>query len=240
MLTHAYLDPSFIHLEQRLFGMQPSLMFMERFPYLAVSEFFYASYFSYYLMILGVGLALFFRGQAQFFHYISVLSFVFYICCLIYIFTPVVGPRIFYPELSGYHLPPDVLPISMPPFPEAVKAGPFYHIMDWIYAHLEAPGAAFPSSHVAVGLCTVYFAFRYLPRIRYFHLVLALCMCLSTVYCRYHYSVDVMGGIVTVLILVPLGNFLFIKFSHIESEAGLKTTEKSARDLAAAPPYSKR
>ena len=31
----------------------------------------------------------------------------------------------------------------------------------------EAPGAGFPSSHVAVALCTVYFSFRYLRPIRY-------------------------------------------------------------------------
>jgi membrane-associated phospholipid phosphatase len=236
-MTYAgYLDPFFIHLEQRIFGMQPSLMFMARFPFLPVSELFYTAYFSYYLMILGIGLALFFRGHAQFFHYISVLSFVFYTCCLIYIFTPVVGPRIFYPELSGYRLPPGVLAISVPPFPEVVKKGPFYHLMDWIYAHLEAPGAAFPSSHVAVGLCTVYFAFLYLPRIRFFHAGLAALMCLSTVYCRYHYGVDVMAGIVTVLLLVPMGNRLFFQFSHIELEAGSTAAKDSDPGLAARPP----
>ena len=90
-----------MRLEAGIFGLQPSLAFMERLPYLPVSELFYASYFSYYVMIAGVGLALFCRNREQFFHYVSVVSFVFYVCYLIYIFTPVMGPRIFFREIVG-------------------------------------------------------------------------------------------------------------------------------------------
>ena len=76
----------------------------------------------------------------------------------------------------------------------------------------EPPGAAFPSSHVAVALCTVYFSFRYLRPIRYLHLAVAILLCLSTVYCRYHYVVDVLAGLVTAAVLVPIGNWLYFKF----------------------------
>jgi membrane-associated phospholipid phosphatase len=236
MTFAGYLDPFFIRLEQRLFGMQPSLMFMEKFPFLPVSELFYAAYFSYYAMIFGIGLALFIRGRAQFFHYISVLSFILYVCCLIYIFTPVVGPRIFYPELCGFRLSSDALPASVPAFPEAIKAGPFYQLMAWIYSHLEAPGASFPSSHVAIGLCTAYFSFLYLRRIRYVHLVMVIVLSLATVYCRYHYAVDVIGGLVTFLILVPLGNKLFFKFSPAELNGNSGIMEQSKTDFPATPP----
>ena len=219
MLFSGYLDPSFIQLEQRIFGFQPSLAFMEKLPFLPVSELFYAAYFSYYVMIFGVGLTLFFRRRAQFFHYISVMSFVFYVCYLIYIFTPFMGPRIFYPELGAYHLPPEFQPASVPAFPEAIKVGPFYQLMDWIYRNLEAPGASFPSSHVAVALCTVYFSFLYLPRIRHLHLGVAVLLSLATIYCRYHYAVDVVAGVLTALTLVPLGNWLYFKFSFADRGA---------------------
>jgi membrane-associated phospholipid phosphatase len=233
MIFSGYLDPFFIHLEQRIFGLQPSLMLMGKLPFLPVSELFYAAYFSYYVMIFGIGLALFLRGRAQFFHYISVLSFVFYVCCIIYIFTPVVGPRIFYPELCGYHLSPEFLPASVPAFPDAIKPGPFYQLMDWIYSHLEAPGASFPSSHVAIGLCTAYFSFRYLPRIRYLHLVAVILLSVATVYCRYHYAVDVFGGLMTFLLLVPLGNKLFFRFSHAGLDANLGIVEQPKTDFRA-------
>lgn len=212
MLFTGYLDPFFIRLEGRIFGMQPSLAFMESLPYLPVSELFYTSYFSYYVMIVGVGLALFFRNREQFFHYVSLVSFVFYVCYLIYIFTPVMGPRIFYREITDYRLPPEIQPAVVPGFPGAVKVGPFYQIMAWIYRVFEAPGAAFPSSHVAVALCTVYFSSLYLRKIRHAHLAVVLLLCLSTVFCRYHYAVDVVAGAATAAVLVPLGNRLYFKF----------------------------
>jgi membrane-associated phospholipid phosphatase len=65
---------------------------------------------------------------------------------------------------------------------------------------------------VAVALCTVYFSFRYLRPIRYVHLAVACMLCLSTIYCRYHYVVDVLAGLLTVAVVVPLGNWLYFKF----------------------------
>ena len=98
-------------------------------------------------------------------------------------------------------------------YPEAVQAGVFFRLMGWVYRVFEAPGSALPSSHVAVALCTVFFSFRYLRRIRYVHLAVAVLLCLSTVYCRYHYAVDVLGGLVTAAVLIPAGNWLYFKFS---------------------------
>jgi len=99
-----YMDPLVIRWEQALFGCQPSILFMEKLPYVWVSELFYIAYFSYYVMIAGVGIALFIRNRAQFFHFVSVISFVFYICYAIYIVLPVVGPRLFIREIDGYAL----------------------------------------------------------------------------------------------------------------------------------------
>ena len=114
MFVSGHLDPVIIRWEQALFGFQPSMEFMAALPWLPVSELFYASYFSYYVMIGGVGLALFLRRREAFFHYVSVLSFVFYVCYLIYIFLPVIGPRLFSRSLGGFTLPPDVQALVAP------------------------------------------------------------------------------------------------------------------------------
>ena len=187
---------------------------MDSLPWPAVSEVFYAAYFSYYVMVVGVGLALFYRNREQFFHYLSVISFVFYVCFLVYIFVPVEGPRVFFRELEGYRLPADVQPLAAPAFPAAVKAGPFFRIMAWIYRWFESPGAAFPSSHVAAAIGTVCFSFRYLRSIRWPHLVVVVLLCLATIYCRYHYAVDVVAGGLTAAVLVPLGNRLYFKYRN--------------------------
>ena len=76
-----------------------------------------------------------------------------------------------------------------------VQAGLLFKLETWIY-HAEAPGGTFPSSHVAVALCTLYFSWRFIPKIRWIHLIVVILLCAST-YCRYHYVVDVFAGMLT-------------------------------------------
>jgi membrane-associated phospholipid phosphatase len=96
--------------------------------------------------------------------------------------------------------------------PASVQDAVFFQVMGWIYDRFEATGAAFPSSHVAVALCTLFFSFRYLRRVRYLHLVAAILLCVSTVYGRYHYVLDVVAGIAVAALLVPLGDWLYRKY----------------------------
>jgi membrane-associated phospholipid phosphatase len=223
MFCRDYLDPVVAQWEQTLFGCQPSVLFMHKLPYLAVSELFYASYFSYYVMIFGVGLALFLRSRRQFFHYVSVVSFLFYVCYIIYIFLPVIGSRIFFRQVEGYTPPAATQQLAITDaYPEAVQAGVFFRLMKWVYRVFEAPGAALPSSHVAVALCTVFFSFLYLRRIRYMHLGVAILLCLATIYCRYHYAIDVLAGLVTAAVVIPAGNWLYFKFSGRDPEPEIR------------------
>jgi membrane-associated phospholipid phosphatase len=203
MFVRGLLDDFFIGVDQYLFGCQPSIAFMDWLPYVPVSELLYASYFSYYVMIVGIGLILYFQDKRHFFHYVSIVSFVFCICYLIYIALPAVGARVFWAPVDLY---PQQTLVA---FPAAVQRGPFFKIMKFIYRHFEAHGAAFPSSHVAISICTLWFSWRYVPRIRYIHLVVVTLLILSTVYCRYHYIVDVFGGAAAVAILMPLGGTLY-------------------------------
>jgi membrane-associated phospholipid phosphatase len=219
MFFSQYMDAGVIRLEQALFGFQPSVVFMQKLPYLAVSELFYASYFCYYVMIGGVGIALYLRDRRQFFHYVSVISFVFYICYTLYIILPIIGPRVFFYEIADYSLPVELQNLaSSDTYPEAVQTGLFFRVMAFIYRMFEAPGAALPSSHVAIALATVFFSFRYLRKIRYPHLIVAVLLCFSTVYCRYHYALDVAAGVLTAVALVPLGNWLYFRNSPTISE----------------------
>jgi len=217
MILQGYLDGFFGGLDLRLFGCQPSVALMEKAPFLWLSELFYASYFSYYVMIVGVGIALYFSNKKRFFHYVSLVSFSFYVCYLVYIFLPVVGPRLFYAPLDSFSAQRELVaslgatyPIE---FPATVQGGLFFRLMDFIYAHVEAHGAAFPSSHMAIALCSLYFSWRYIPRLRPIHTPAVLLLSISTVYCRYHYVVDILGGAATGLALLLLGEWLYAKFS---------------------------
>ena len=91
--------------------------------------------------------ALFVRNRQQFFHYVSVLSFLFYLCYLIYILLPVAGPPVFFHRSGDYALPQQYQQLaSTDVYPESVQRGVFYRLMGWIYRGFEAPGAAVPTS----------------------------------------------------------------------------------------------
>ena len=101
---------------------------MEKLPWLPVSEIFYAAYFSFYVMVAGIGFVLYFQEERRFWHYVSVVSFVFYGCYLAFIFLPVVGSRVFYAVMPGFdHSQFSFFPLA---FPAAVQAGPLYQIGD--------------------------------------------------------------------------------------------------------------
>lgn len=223
MFFHSFQDAAAIRIDQAMLGFQPGAVLMNKLPWLPLSELLYASYFSYYLMIGGVGLALFFRNRQHFFHYVSVISFVFYCCYLLYIALPIIGPQVLNHEIPGYSLPPELEQFSVSnAYPDAVKAGPFFKIMAWIYQVFEAPGAALPSSHVAIAIGTVFFSFRYLRPIRWLHLAVAVLLCFSTMYCHYHYGIDVLTGVLTAVTLIPLGNWLYSKASQDQPKPDLQ------------------
>ncbi len=212
MFGTGYLDVHFFRLEQWLFGWQPGLELMLRFPARWLAELLYLAYCSFYFMIAGIGLALLVRDRRQFAHFISVISLVLYVCYALYIFLPVVGPRIVDLNLPGVVIPTEWLPTGNYDPPESVQRAVFFQLMGWVYHHFESAGAAFPSSHVTVAICTLYFSFLYLRPIRHVHLVATILLCVSTVYGRYHYVVDVVAGLALAAVLIPLGNRLYFKF----------------------------
>ncbi|MCU0594866.1 MAG: phosphatase PAP2 family protein, partial [Desulfobacterota bacterium] len=97
-------------------------------------------------------------------------------------------------------------------FPASVTSGPFFHVMKFLYGHFESGGGAFPSSHVAAALCVCFFAWRLLPRARYLILTATIALSFATVYCRYHYAVDVFAGVATAAVLIPLGEWLYRRY----------------------------
>lgn len=206
MFATGYWDPAIIRWEARWFGGQPSLEWMERWPYRWVGELLYGAYFSYYAMIAGIGVTLYMRRREAFAHFMTVVSLVFYACYTFYLFCPVIGPRAFYQDWGALGFPAEILPAQVPPVPEAVAAGWFFGVMRIIYELFETQGAAFPSSHVAIAVVTLYFSIRYLPRIAWVHGVAVVLLCISTVYCRYHYLVDVFAGLATAGLLLPVAN----------------------------------
>ncbi len=210
LVVSDYLDPVFSQWEQWLFGCQPSLELMAKWPHPIVSEPLYAAYCSFYLMIVGVAIGLLRQDPKACGEYVTVTALVMYGCYVCFLLLPVVGPRLWYSPPDGWQNATTWS--AIPAFPPAVQAGWCYRLTQWLYA-LEVPGGAFPSSHVAGALCTLHFSWRHFKRFRYVHLLLVAMLCLATVYCRFHYALDVVGGLVAGVVLIRLGCRLNAQFA---------------------------
>jgi len=108
---------------------------------------------------------------------IFTLSFTMLLSYVIFIIFPVKGP-------VDYHS-------TLFPEPNGMVA-----IMDFLYTNGDSDGGAFPSSHVAVSFVILIFVFRHFKEIRWYILPFFLGLMIGTVYCSYHYLIDVVAGFV--------------------------------------------
>lgn len=208
MLQTPRLDPWLLRADHLLFSCQPAEVFPARLAQPWFSELMHLSYLSYYVMVGGLAAWLLLRDIPAFRHFVTVVSLVFYACYTTYLFVPAVGPRVLWadtPERATFvalygHAP---RPTAEPAESEVFRRG-----FAFIEANGEIPGAAFPSSHVVVAFVTAWFSWRYVPRIRWAHLLLAVSILFSTIYTRAHYAVDVVGGLVALALLLPAAQAL--------------------------------
>jgi len=183
-----FLDPLFIHIEETIFGFQPAIVFAQVFPQNWVAEYMHFAYASYYLLFPGLAVFLYLRREKPaFLDYMFSLCATMYVCLLTYILLPVRGAISFGPG--------DI---------QERMSLPFTSIMAWIYRHLEIEGAAFPSSHVAIAAVVLYYTVRYARPAAWVVVPLVVSLIFATVYCRYHYAIDVLAGLTTAAILIPL------------------------------------
>ncbi|MBN2542768.1 phosphatase PAP2 family protein [bacterium] len=175
-----YVDNIVIRWEQAVFGFQPAFEFFKTFHWKPFAEFMGFSYFSYFLLIAFIGLALWIPKKYKIFERsILTLSVTYYFCYLFQIAFPVAGPRLAFPELLGLNLD-----------------GYFFSkIINLIYANFDIEGAAFPSSHCSAATVVMLLCYRYVKWARIPITVLVFSLFLSTVYGRFHYGVDVIAGI---------------------------------------------
>ncbi len=216
MLAFPRLDSWLLRADHAVFGRQVAEAFQPAFPQPFVSELLHLSYLSFYAMVGGVGAWLVVRNRPAFGHFVTVVSLAFYTCYAAYLFVPAAGPRVLYadtPERAQFFTMYGHAPR---PVPANVEAGWCYRALDLIERHAEIPGAAFPSSHVAIAVITAWFSWRYVRCIRWLHLGLALLICVSTVYTRAHYGVDVLGGLLAAGLLFPAAEMAYRRWGWAE------------------------
>lgn len=183
------LDPVVAHWDELLFGGQPSLMFSAHFSQTWLAELMHFSYFSFYLMIFGCCLYIWGKNPDAFQKSLFLISFSFYLYYLIFIVFPVAGPQYYFPS----------------PENEIPKGWLFGSLMHFVHQLGERPTAAFPSSHVGIAALVCYLSYKYARSLFKYLLPLFVLLCLSTVYLKAHYLVDVIGGLMTAPVFGILG-----------------------------------
>jgi len=187
------LDPLLEKIEVAVFGMQPSLEFAIYFSNRLFSELMYFSYFSFFLIILGFTLYMYFKKRDDFNKANFQLSASLYFFYIIFIIFPSAGPQFYFPS------PQNSLP----------EAYVFDEIIHFIQRNAEQPTGAFPSSHVGVSIIILMISRKIAPVFFKVAWPFVALIILSTVYIKAHYAIDVLGGLLIAPFILYLSNILY-------------------------------
>jgi membrane-associated phospholipid phosphatase len=204
VFVHQFLGSYFMNLDVWIFGEFPAFFLRGKQGNAFLDEFFHFFYFSYYLAVPHTGVLLYRKDITLFKSFVFQLSSLFYLCFVIFIFLPVEGPIALRNEY--FH-----------------SGGLFQEIIDFIYLQAEKPGAAFPSSHVAAMVLVAWWGSTHFRRMKIPYWSTCLFMSIATVYCMFHYAVDVIAGLLLGVLAVLAFNRVDIKRYY---EEALQETSK--------------
>ena len=166
----------------------------------AITELFQLAYTSYYFLPIILGIALKIKGtRREFDSALFLIILCFFLSYIGYILVPAIGPRYTMNHLQNIELPGILLRDSI------------NHIIN----HLEGiKRDAFPSGHTAITLVVLYLAYRFQKTLFWIFLPVVFALVISTVYLRYHYVVDVIGGILLFVLTIYIGNKFYNKLEN--------------------------
>ncbi len=178
IIHRGWFDAPLIQFDYAMFGAHPTVWFEQHISYwlTEVMNFFY---FTYWPLIPALALLLWLRNQKQFAEFVFALCLSYIFCYLVFIFFPVEGP---YHTLRALQTVPET------------PGWMFTYLVEFVEKHGRIHGGAFPSAHVTGSFVATIAAYRYSRKLGHAVLMLALGVCVSAVYGRYHYAIDIWGG----------------------------------------------
>lgn len=214
-------DDVLIAADRWLFGVDPTHWLMQ-FSAPWLTEILQIAYTLFYALFLLIGIELYRRDDRAFFHFFMFTCvYGFYLSYVGYFFLPAVGPRFTLHDFSA--LDRDLPGIFLTPYlrwfvniggsvPLGVPNGS---------AIAATQRDVFPSGHTMMTLVLIFMSLRFRIRLRFFIAVTGALLIVATVYERYHYVVDLIGGalfmVVCVLTSGPLYRALRDRCATMES-----------------------
>jgi membrane-associated phospholipid phosphatase len=179
LVVDGWRDSYLLALEARLFHTPPTV-WLNRFASPLLTELMEVGYFSYFLLLMIAGGAVYNRPGKREFRQIMTASVLTYLCCYVFfLLFPTEGPA---HTLARLHTVP-------------LQGGPFHWAVLLIQNHAGVHGNAFPSAHVAAGMVALIFAWKYVPRLGGALTPLVMLLCLGAINDRYHYASDIFAGL---------------------------------------------
>jgi membrane-associated phospholipid phosphatase len=179
-----WFDEYLIRADFALFGVHPTV-WLEQYSSYWLNEYMQLVYTSYYLLTIGFGAYLWMRKKRhEFAVFIASTCVAYYLCYVIFVFFPIESP---------YHTLRHLQQVEL-------TGGPFTAFINLIEKHGRVHGGAFPSTHVAGATVVLISALQFARPVGYWLSALVFSICVSTVYGRYHYVVDVFAGMLMAVI----------------------------------------
>jgi len=184
------IDPWLIRIDYVLLGGYPTVMLEALYTPL-LTDILQLAYSSYYLLPISFGLVLKLRGKEREFNKtVFLILLCFYLSYVGYLLFPALGPRYTMNHLQRFELR------------GLFVAEPIQRILNGLEG---VKRDAFPSGHTAVVLVVSGLAYRFERGFFSLTLPVIILLIFSTVYCRYHYVVDVVGGALLAAITLLVG-----------------------------------
>lgn len=193
-------DQVLIACDRYLFHTDPTIWLMQ-FSSPLVTEILQIAYVSYYLLMITLGVELYARREYQKFSFtVFTITYGFLLSYVGYMIFPAVGPRFTLHEF-------DKLNTELPGIFLTNPLRDFINSGESIPQHIPNPIAfaqrdAFPSGHTEMTLIVIYLACKFKISSRWWLYVFGTLLIISTVYLRYHYITDLLGGALVMIFTI--------------------------------------
>jgi membrane-associated phospholipid phosphatase len=185
-------DELLIRSDRFFFHTDPTVWIFQ-FAHPFLTELLQVAYVSYYFLMISLGAELYLRKEREKLNFtIFTVTYGFLLSYFGYLAFPAVGPRFTLHDFNnlGQELPGLFLTTPLRAFIDSAESIPQHIAQPILFAQRDA----FPSGHTQMTLIVIYLAHRYRISLRWWIYSFGTLLIISTIYLRYHYVTDLLGG----------------------------------------------